>query len=73
MIYFVPDKLKFSQLGSTSAGSEAYPANLMPPTAQYSSFSDVSPLMPTAPIVNPSLSSIRTPPATGINLPSAVC
>src|SRR6266481_2292124 len=37
--------------------------------AQNSSRSDVSPLMPTAPMARPSRSRMRTPPGTGMNCP----
>src|SRR5712692_6645709 len=55
--------------GFGSAGSLASPAARTPWIAQYSSLSDVSPLMPTAPMATPRASRINTPPGTGTNSP----
>src|SRR6266436_6687563 len=55
--------------GFGSAGSGVIPAPRTPWIAQYSSLSDVSPLMPTAPMAAPRASRIRTPPGTGTNSP----
>ena len=42
----------------------------MPATAHFSSFSDVSPEMPTAPMTSPASSRTSTPPITGTKRPS---
>jgi class 3 adenylate cyclase len=53
--------------GSPVSGTR--PALVMPCTAQVSSFSEVSPLMPTAPTIAPAASRMRTPPGTGTMRP----